>query len=283
MKLSIVTVNLNNAAGLAKTLDGARAQTFRDFERIVIDGGSGDGSREVIEARADGLAHWVSEPDGGIYAAMNKGLRLARGEYVQFLNSGDELAADDVLERVFAPGGSAADLLYGDSLRPDGAGGWKALPQPETATVAGFFRMGLCHQTLFYRKELFDVLGGYDESLRIVGDWEFNLRALLARRTARHLPFPVVRYQGGGVSATRPEQAAREKEAILRRHLPDAVHRDYERLLFLEAERVRLKKYEDWAAQIRDRNPLLNYAMATKWFWERLRRGAARRGGGGDA
>ena len=79
-KLSIVTVNRNDAAGLARTLDSVRAQTFRDFEHVVIDGASTDGSVDEIRARADGLAYWTSEPDGGIYAAMNKGWRRARGE-----------------------------------------------------------------------------------------------------------------------------------------------------------------------------------------------------------
>ena len=102
MKLSIVTVNRDNAAGLTQTFDSVRAQTFRDFEHIVVDGGSTDGSLEVIKARSDGLAFWVSEPDAGIYAAMNKGLRQAKGEYVYFLDSGDWLGAPDVLERIFA-------------------------------------------------------------------------------------------------------------------------------------------------------------------------------------
>ncbi len=282
-KLSIITVNLNQADGLARTLDSVREQTFRDFEHIVVDGGSTDGSLEVIKARTDGLAFWVSEPDAGIYAAMNKGLRRAQGEYVYFLNSGDRLFASGTLAQIFAEDEYCEDLLYGDVVRPNECGELWECRHPEILTPAAFFGFGVCQQAIFYRHALFGALGEFDESLRIAGDWEFNLRVLLARRTARRLPFPVVRYQGGGVSATRTEQAAREKEAILRRHLPAAVYQDYERLLFLEGEHVRLKKYEDWATQIRDRNPLLNYAMATKWFWERLRRGAVRRGGGGDA
>ncbi len=280
MKLSIITVNLNNAAGLARTLDSAKEQTWRDFEHIVIDGGSTDGSREAIESRAAQIAHWVSEPDGGIYAAMNKGLRAARGEYVQFLNSGDWLASPGVLERVFGRNEFAEDLLYGNSLRPDGAGGWKELPQPDSLTVARFWGMGLCHQTVFYKREWFGRLGGYDERYRIVADWDFNFRALLAGCTTRHLPFPVVHYEGRGISATQVDRMEREKEEMRRHRLPDAIYRDYERLMFLEKECVRLKKFEDWAAQIRARNPLLNYAMATKWFWEKFRPRAARRGEG---
>lgn len=269
MKLSIITVNLNNAAGLKKTVESVMGQTFRDVEFIVIDGGSTDGSRAVIEANSDHISRWVSEPDGGIYEAMNKGLRIAQGEYVYFLNSGDELAAPDVLERIFIRNEPPADVLYGDSLRPDGSGGWKELPQPDEWTVARFFGMGICHQTLFYKKELFDTLGGYDERYRIIADWDFNLRVLLAGRLTRHLPFPVVRYAGGGISAIRIAEMEAEKIAMRNRLLPEAVRRDYERLKVLEEECARLKKYEDWVGQIRKRSVWVNWAMAAKWGWEK--------------
>lgn len=251
-KLSIVTVNLNQAAGLTQTFDSVRAQTFRDFEHIVVDGGSTDGSLEVIKARADGLAFWVSEPDAGIYAAMNKGLRQAKGEYVYFLNSGDWLAAPDVLERIFAQNAEPADMIYGDSLRPDGSGGWKILPQPDQWTLARFWGMGICHQTIFYRKTLFDKLGGYDEQFRIVADWDFNLRALWTGCSSRHVPYAVVCYPEGGISATRIADMEAEKKIMRRKRLPEAVYRDYERLMFLEAECRKLKSLKGWAASFPD-------------------------------
>ena len=264
-KLSLVTVNRNDAVGLARTLDSVRAQTFRDFEHVVIDGASTDGSVDEIRARADGLAYWTSEPDGGIYAAMNKGWRRARGEYVNFLNSGDWLAAPDVLERVFAREPVSADMVYGDSLRPDGAGGWKLLSQPDEWTAARFFDMGICHQTLFYRRELLEMLGGYDERYRIVADWEFNFRALLAGRSARHLPLAIVGYAGGGVSATRVAEMEAEKRDMRARLLPAAVLRDYEQWLPVEKEWRRLKNVEAWVERLKARNPLLNFAMAVQW------------------
>ena len=100
MKLSVITINLNDAEGLQKTLRSVwERQSFTDFEHIVIDGASTDGSVEVIKKYADKLAYWVSEPDKGIYSAMNKGIVRARGEYLLFINSGDWLA-DDVLAKV---------------------------------------------------------------------------------------------------------------------------------------------------------------------------------------
>ena len=115
-KVSFVTVNRNQATGLAKTLDSVRAQTFRDFEHIVIDGGSTDGSADLLRVRADGLAYWVSEPDNGIYNAMNKGLQRASGRWVLFLNGGDRLADHSTLAEVFQQEYSE-DVLFGDEIR----------------------------------------------------------------------------------------------------------------------------------------------------------------------
>ena len=278
-KVSVVTVNRNNLAGLEKTMASVMGQTYADYEFIVVDGGSTDGSREAIEVRADKIARWVSEPDQGVYNAMNKGVRMARGQYVQFLNSGDWLGAPDVLERIFAGGAFAEDLLYGDALRPDGQGGFRPWRLADELTVAWFARNNLCHQSAFYKKELFDVLGPYDESYQIAADWEFNLRILLARRSTRHVPVLVAYYEGAGISETQPDVSVRERAVILKRLLPDAVYRDYQRLHFLEKECRRLKEFEDWAAQIRERNLLANYAMATYWAWLKLKRSLTRKEG----
>lgn len=268
VKLSIVTINRNNAAGLAKTLDSVRMQSFRDFEQIVIDGGSTDGSREILVARADALAYWVSEPDAGVYAAMNKGLKRARGEYVQFLNSGDCLASPSVLDSFFGGEKLGEDLLYGDFQRVDVT---RRLPseQPRELTVMNCFRHAICHQSIFYKRELFDQLGPYDERLRIAADWGFNIRVLLAGRSTRHLPVTVVQYEGAGISENLVAVARQEKLEILRRLFPDAVYRDYLRMLFLEGECLRLKEFEDWTAQIRRRNLFVNIAMVSKWHWDK--------------
>ena len=100
-QLSIITINYNNLAGLQKTFESVFNQTFQDFEYIVIDGGSTDGSKELIEQYHDKIDYWVSEPDSGIYNAMNKGIVRANGEYLQFLNSGDSLLGENILKNVF--------------------------------------------------------------------------------------------------------------------------------------------------------------------------------------
>ena len=115
MPLSIITVNLNNLKGLRKTIDSIISQTWRDFEWIIIDGGSTDGSRELIEQYQEHFAYWCSEPDKGVYNAMNKGIAKAKGVYLNFMNSGDVFYSNDTLERVFESS-PCADMVYGDCI-----------------------------------------------------------------------------------------------------------------------------------------------------------------------
>src|SRR5690242_21925905 len=98
LKLSIITVNFNNAAGLQRTMDSAFHQTFTDYEYVIIDGGSTDGSKDLIKNHANKLVYWVSEKDNGVYQAMNKGIVRAKGDYLLFLNSGDYLLHERILD-----------------------------------------------------------------------------------------------------------------------------------------------------------------------------------------
>ncbi|MFT4805390.1 MAG: glycosyltransferase involved in cell wall biosynthesis, partial [Psychroserpens sp.] len=100
MKLSIITINFNNAVGLKKTIESVVNQTSNDFEYIVIDGGSNDGSVDVIKEYEAKVSYWVSEVDKGIYHAMNKGILLAKGDYLEFLNSGDILVNETVIQKI---------------------------------------------------------------------------------------------------------------------------------------------------------------------------------------
>ena len=112
MTLSIITINYNNAAGLEKTIKSVISQTCKRYEFIIIDGGSKDGSKDIIEKYQDQITYWVSEPDNGIYNAMNKGVKVAKGEYCIFMNSGDIFVDNDVIRDVFNIGFSA-DIITG--------------------------------------------------------------------------------------------------------------------------------------------------------------------------
>ena len=173
MKLSIITVNLNNKDGLQKTIDSVISQTFKDFEWIVIDGGSTDGSRELIEQYADHVAYWVSELDKGIYNAMNKGIKAAKGEYLQFLNSGDWLWEASTLQKVFDTNPQEG-IVYGDCVEPDGS----VQVFPSELDALNLYGNMLNHQASFIKKALFGD-AGYDESYRYVSDWLFYLEKIV--------------------------------------------------------------------------------------------------------
>ena len=266
MKLSVITVNLNHRAGLEVTLASVRAQTFRDVEQIVVDGGSSDGSLDVIRASAPTIARWVSEPDSGIYNAMNKGIRMASGDYLLFLNSGDCLAAPDVLDGVFREDDPDCGMIYGDTLRKT-SGGEELRTTPGRLT---FYKFRVCHQSVVYRRSLFETHGGYDESFKISADAEFNVRCLRAGVKARRVDFPIARYEGGGVSATATAAATAENNRIWQRHLGPGILEDYDRLAALDAECRRLKRAEDWIEEAKRKPLWYNVALVCKWRWDRL-------------
>lgn len=266
--LSIISINLNNADGLERTIESILGQIFQDLELIVIDGGSSDGSLDVLKKYSRNIDYWVSESDGGIYPAMNKGLGKAKGDFVLFLNSGDWLSSPGALQKVFFKQEYSESILIGDYYRVPSQEGkeLELVPQRSIITLANFFKSGICHQSLFFKKDLFSLLGGYDEQFRIAADWDFTIRALLKGYTIRNLGFPVVCYAGGGISTTMIEEREREKEIMWKKLLSPSVLHDYNRLLFLEGECCRLRAFEAWTQKIQGRNALSNYMMVTKWL-----------------
>ena len=205
MKLSIVTINRNNASGLARTLESTLGAQpgFGDWEQIVVDGASTDGSMAALEPyRGDQHLGWtVSEPDEGIFNAMNKGAAHARGDYLLFLNAGDALLPG-VLANVFA-NPVVEDLVYGDLFHvfPDGNRRIKQFPPSDRLHDWLFLTGSLPHQGTFIARRLHEELGGYDESFRSAGDSKFFFQAVAERHaTARHLGFPVSEMDATGIS-----------------------------------------------------------------------------------
>lgn len=205
MKLSIITINYNNAAGLKKTLESVATQTCTDFEHIIVDGASTDGSVEVIREYENTLAShltWLSEPDTGIYNAMNKGVRIANGEYTLMLNSGDYLVDEYVVENVL-PLLDGTDIIQGNTIedyinqkiRNRGYG---------TSNIDFFDVMKghFLHQASFCRKCLFDKYGYFDESYRMVSDTKFFM-ICLGRENAsfKYIDIDISNYDVSGISA----------------------------------------------------------------------------------
>ena len=155
-KLSIITVNLNNAIGLRKTIESVVNQTFTDFEYIIIDGGSTDGSVDVIREYSEKITYWVNEPDKGIYNAMNKGIKIAKGEYLQFLNSGDFLIDNRVLKSIFDLERNE-DVLYGEAVLGDNLEKKiKFPPSPKIIDHEYFWTNTLTHQSTLIKRTLFN-------------------------------------------------------------------------------------------------------------------------------
>jgi glycosyltransferase involved in cell wall biosynthesis len=181
--LSIITINKNNSVGLQKTIRSVINQTFSDLEYIVIDGKSTDGSVAIIQEFADSINYWVSENDSGIYHAMNKALQLSSGTYCLFLNSGDYLYENSTLQTVFAKK-QISDILYGNMLIDWNNGSLTVGRMPQRITLKHMIKDTLWHPVSFIKRNLFEKLGGYDESLSIAADYDFFLKAIFVEQAS---------------------------------------------------------------------------------------------------
>ena len=258
MKLSIITITYNNAEGLQRTIDAVQSQTYRDFEHIIVDGGSTDGSVDVIREYESSLASrlsplasnlkWISEKDTGIYNAMNKGIEIALGkrivnsfnrseliedknkeiettnaEYLLFLNSGDYLVDENVVRNVMNEN-LREDIVYGKQMiEKDGILMPMRFYSPEEMSFCAFLKSTLPHQCTFIRADLFDKVGMYNEHNKIVSDWEWNLVALFRWNVSlREIDVPISVYDTKGISSNQKmyELQQQERLAAAMRHFP---------------------------------------------------------------
>jgi len=175
-KISIITINLNNRNGLEKTVKSVVAQTFKDYEFIIIDGGSTDGSIDVILEYIQSINVWKSEKDTGVYNAMNKGICLSEGEYILMLNSGDKFHSENSLQ-VASKYAFNNDILYGDILWHDKSESF-ITRYPDKLRFSFFLKQSIAHPSTFVRRTLHSKIGLYNESLSIISDWSFFLLAI---------------------------------------------------------------------------------------------------------
>ena len=339
MKLSIITINYNNAEGLRKTLASVASQTYADIEHIIVDGGSTDGSVAIIEAYASDVARrasgsvpaggegscaavegqdstpangaqphkvtWISEPDKGIYNAMNKGIeialgrrivnalnrselvedknkgiRMATGEYIEILNSGDILAADDVTERMMAALASYSEqcerstcnaelqqsdlpsILYGNMIKeyPDGKrvedrcfgdrGVRKLSDQIRKTewTMYDFIKGTINHDPTYIRRDIYEKYGLYDDSLKIVSDWKWFVQAVVfGAEEVYYIPMDVTIFDMTGISETNLAAREKERRMELEKMFPMAVLKDYDAYHFPINQIQRLKRHHLWS------------------------------------
>ncbi len=198
-------------------------QTFTDYEYLIIDGGSTDGTLEIIGQHASRLAYWISEPDAGLYDAMNKGLQVARGRYVWFMNAGDRIYDRDTMAKMFAAAPSDADVLYGDALFFDPTGRDLGLRSrvtphalPARLTWQSFrFGMVVCHQSFLMRRSLAPE---YDLSHRYSADVDWEIRCLKAAKRTVHTQLVLSRYLTGGFSRKNHRRSLQDRYIVLQKH-----------------------------------------------------------------
>ena len=327
IKLSIITINYNDAEGLRKTLASVAAQTYANIQHVIVDGGSTDGSVEIIREYADNQAKgesleakgteygeadtpastlytlhstpteisttiytnlhnstppthcvcWISEKDTGIYNAMNKGIRMATGDYIQILNSGDILTAPDVTERMMAallevkgyrlevkgsengeadtPASRLSPLasrlencpaiFYGNMTKVNAAGQVIGKSGYTEYSLRQFYSSTLNHDCAYIRKDLFEEYGLYDENMKIVSDWKWYLQAIgVGRVKPEYVDIDVTIFDAGGISETNLELRNKERRQVLEEMLPPAVLWDYDQHAFEMEQMNRLRRWK---------------------------------------
>lgn len=260
MTLSIITINRNNASGLEKTMQSVLRQSLNDYEYIIVDGASTDGSVDVIRKYAEGFGDrlkWVSEPDKGIYNAMNKGIKAAESDYVMILNSSDCIAGDDVLEKMVGVlheinfGRTVPlDILLGNIVTegtvPNKKGKTMDVSIPEISLFT-FYQGTVPHDAAIMRKGFLLDFGLYDEEMKICSDWKLFMHAIalgerkpLGNQTyhymppipadnIRHVNLDMVVFDMTGISEKNRDLWDSERRPELERSLPVAVLKDYDR------------------------------------------------------
>lgn len=259
LKLSIITINYNNLSGLKKTMESVLAQTSKDFEYIIIDGGSTDGSVEFIQQISKSTnkqINWISESDNGIYHAMNKGIKVAKGEYCQFLNSGDYLISPDVTEKMLAAM-TDAPICYGNKIKLFENGRKLYNKEIPVISMLTFYAGTLNHATAYIKKSLFEKYGMYDESYKIVSDWKFYLIAVgLNNEKVDYVDVDLVYFDMKGISNSNLSLSKDERRIVLKELLPPSI----------------LVDYDNWAVGINQLKRINRYWFFRKGFYlvERL-------------
>ncbi|ABQ03346.1 glycosyltransferase family 2 protein [Flavobacterium johnsoniae] len=223
-KISIITINYNNASGLEKTIESVINQTYKDFEFIVIDGGSTDESKEIILKAGSSISYWVSEKDAGIYNAMNKGIKTASGDYLLFINSGDYLYNEKVVENLVNHLLETDEIVYGNVLLRNETKNWEIIQEhPDKLNFSYFYNRTICHQVCLFKRSLFDNIFFFNEDYKIASDWEFLIYAIYIQKVnCRKIDLLISVYDTTGISGNPnfKKIAASERKKTMEKFFP---------------------------------------------------------------
>jgi glycosyltransferase involved in cell wall biosynthesis len=231
MKYSIITINYNNRIGIDSTIKSVMNQDFYDYEFIIIDGGSTDGSIDVIKNYENHISYWISEKDNGVYHAMNKGVAQAHGDYLIFMNSGDCFHASNILSSIaeYQEDIICGKVLKGKSTIPSGH-------NKPVITLVDLMRGSLPHQGMFIKRELM-IKHPYDETYKILSDWKFCIEGIVFDNCSfRNVDIIVADYDTSGISSNSNGLLPKERVQILNEMFPPRVVADYSRFAPVDDE-----------------------------------------------
>lgn len=217
--VSIITITYNAVQTLERTINSVRSQNYPSVEYILVDGASKDGTVGIIKDNIDVVSSYISEPDKGIYDAMNKGLNMANGEYVWFMNAGDELPEPDTLSRAISIAPENADVIYGETVMTDIDGnliGERRLATPESLSWRSFQKgMVVCHQSFIARRSKADL---YDTKYRFSADFDWCLRILKSSSSVCNTNIVLSRFLDGGITKQNILPGLKERFKIMTHH-----------------------------------------------------------------
>jgi glycosyltransferase involved in cell wall biosynthesis len=216
--ISIITINYNNIKGLILTIESVLQQTYSKVEYIIIDGGSTDGSKEYIESQTEHINYWVSEPDSGVYHAMNKGLKKSTGDFCLFLNSGDYFSNEHVLSNLYNQLDKKYGMIYGLIEWEHTGRYWN--PKRDLKSFEFVFNSLIPHQASFYRVDALRKIGGYKEKYRVISDWTSMIDLLNAGYKMKKVDLLISKCETQGISANLVKLVKKEKLHYLMLYSP---------------------------------------------------------------
>jgi len=242
MLFSLITVTYNASQWLERTVQSVISQSYPDIEYIIVDGNSTDGTPDIIKKYQSSITHQISEPDNGLYDAMNKGLKLASGDYVWFINAGDTLYSENTVQEIVNALGNnkLPDIIYGETAIADSEGnslGMRRLKAPEKLTWKSF-RMGMlvCHQSFLVKRT---ISGLYDLQYRFTADYDWCIRCMKKADTIFNTHLILSRFMEAGLSAANRKEALKERYRIMCKNygkLPTLIRHGWFALRFYTAK-----------------------------------------------
>ncbi len=229
-KLSVITVTYNAADTLERTLRSVQGQSCAGIEHVIVDGQSKDGTVALIERYANEGMNWVSEPDGGLYDAMNKAAAMATGDYLCFLNAGDTFYSDSTVEEMMrsVPQGTVPDIIYGQTAIVDNEGEFLHMRRLEAPKVLNWksFKQGMlvCHQAFIVRRELFEP---YDLGYRFSSDFDWAVKLMKRAQVMHYTGLTLINYLNEGLTTANRKASLKERYRIMAKHygqLSTALH-----------------------------------------------------------